>query len=326
MHGNLRHIALDWLLRIQQSPEDADLRIGLAAWLAADASHVEAYRKAERVWRLTGMAQAAEQEQAPAGTPGALPAAAIPARPGRPRRRHRYALLAGALTACLVVFIAPSGYLAYQSDYRTAQGEQRTVELADGSRVRLDGASAIAVAYAAGQREVRLLAGQAFFEVTADETRPFTVQARDLRITVTGTAFNVSIRPTQLAVAVQHGSVRVTDGSTTLAEALGQGERLRWRSDTHALTRDSLPVAQIATWQQGQLVVKDARIADVLDELRPYLPGQLTLRDAQLGEQRVTGVYDLRDPDAALRAVIQPYQGEVRTWTPWLRVIGRNAE
>ena len=59
MTGNLTHTALDWLLRIQQSPEDAALRTELAAWLAIDSRHVEAYRKAQRVWQLTGMAQAA---------------------------------------------------------------------------------------------------------------------------------------------------------------------------------------------------------------------------------------------------------------------------
>lgn len=326
MTGNLRHTALDWLLRIQQSPEDGELRAGLAVWLAVDTRHVEAYRKAERVWRITGMAEAAAAPAEhvvtpPAPTLGALPAPTTA--PVRPRRRRWPSLLAGAAAACLVVFIAPDSYLAYQSDYRTSLGQQRTVELEDGSRVHLDSESAIAVSYSSTHREVRLLAGQAFFEVTPDKSRPFNVDAKALQITVTGTAFNVATRKNALAVAVQHGSVHVAESGVTLADSLRAGDRLRWHADSHETTRDKLPVSQIAAWQKGQLVVRDARIADVLEELRPYLPGKVALRDRALGEQRVTGVYTLADPDAALRAVIQPYQGQVSTWTPWLRVIAR---
>ena len=325
MTGNLTHTALDWLLRIQQSPEDAALRTELAAWLAIDSRHVEAYRKAQRVWQLTGMAHAATSAPAierPSATADLATAAAPTARPLRPRRRRWPALLAGSLAACLLILMAPEAYLRYQSDYRTGLGQQRSIELDDGSRVQLDSRSAIAVAFDGNRREVRLLSGQAFFEVTPDKSRPFTVDADGLQITVTGTAFNVAMRPSQLAVAVQHGSVRVAEGGETLAEALHAGDRLQWRGSGQVL-RDTLPVSQIAAWQQGRLVVRDARIAEVLDELRPYLPGKLALRDDELGDKRITGVYDLHNPDAALRAVIQPYQGRVSTWTAWLRVVDR---
>ncbi|SDH64761.1 FecR family protein [Pseudomonas flavescens] len=318
MTGNLRHTALDWLLRVQQSPEDTELRRALAAWLSVDDSHAVAYRKAERVWRLTAMAQAASAEMAAPPRHQPAPAVAV-----RPRRRRWPALLAGAMAACLMAFIVPHGYLAYQSDYRTGLGQQRTVELADGSHVYLDSESAITVSYHNDRRDVRLLAGQAFFEVTPDNTRPFSVNAENLQITVTGTAFNVAIRRSGLAVAVQHGSVRVAHDRTVLAAALGAGERLRWHTDTHAATRDRLPVSQIAAWQNGQLVVRDARIADVLEELGPYLRGNVVLRDSALGDQRVTGVYALADPDTALRALVKPYRGKVSTWTPWLRVVTR---
>ncbi|MDV3444044.1 hypothetical protein R0G64_32555, partial [Pseudomonas otitidis] len=36
------------------------------------------------------------------------------------------------------------------------------------------------------------------------------------------------------------------------------------------------------------------------------LPGVVLLRDAELAERRITGVYDLRNPEAALRAMAQP--------------------
>ena len=41
------------------------------------------------------------------------------------------------------------------------------------------------------------------------------------------------------------------------------------------------------------------------------------------GRQRVTGVYDLADPDRALQALVQPFGGRVRSVSPVLRVLSR---
>lgn len=61
-------------------------------------------------------------------------------------------------------------------------------------------------------------------------------------------------------------------------------------------------------------------MAEVVQVLAQYLPGQVVLRDEALGNKRVTGVYDLRKPEAALRAVIRPHGGVVRSYGPWLLV------
>jgi Fe2+-dicitrate sensor, membrane component len=68
------------------------------------------------------------------------------------------------------------------------------------------------------------------------------------------------------------------------------------------------------------LITDDQRVAELVQELAQYLPGQVVLRDQALGNKRVTGVYDLRKPEAALRAVIRPHGGEVRSYGPWLLV------
>jgi transmembrane sensor len=35
----------------------------------------------------------------------------------------------------------------------------------------------------------------------------------------------------------------------------------------------------------------------------------------------VTGGYDLRDPQSALRLLVAPYGGTVRAYTPWMLVL-----
>lgn len=312
-----RDQALDWLLRLQQAPHDAQLRAELARWCASDVANAHAYEKAERVWRLTGQLAPATADQWPE-PPAKATVVSLPK-----RKSARRWWLGAAVAACLLVAVAPSLSLRLQADYRTAQGETRDVTLADGSVVQLDSDTAISVDYSDDHRDVRLLAGQAFFEVTPNKAKPFHVRADGVRVTVTGTAFNVQLRPGRLGVDVQHGSVRVEDtgNAHVLSGALTAGQRLLY-ADGIAHLQTFVP-SQAAAWRQGQLIADDQRVAELVQELAFYLPGKVLLRSDALGDKRVTGVYDLRKPEAALRAVIRPHGGEMRSYGRWLLVLSK---
>lgn len=309
-----REQALDWLLRLQQAPQDGPLRAEFERWCASDSANAEAYRKAERVWQLTGQLAPATTAQWPQAEVLRLPVQ-------RPSRRRWW--LGAAVAACLLVALAPSLSLRLQADYRTAQGETRDITLADGSVVQMDSDTAIAVDYAGDHRDVRLLTGQAFFQVTPDKARPFHVRAQAVQVTVTGTAFNVALRPGRVGVDVQHGSVRVEDSGDghVLSGALTAGQRLRY--DDGLVQVHTFVPAQAAAWRQGQLIADDQTVAELVAELARYLPGKVLLRDDALGAKRVTGVYDLRKPEAALRAVVRPHGGELRSYGPWLLVLSK---
>lgn len=304
-------LALDWLMRVQQAPFDAGLRAQRDLWCAADTANAKAYRQAERLWQLTGQLAPTTAEQWP--TPVARPAV-------RPRRTRRW--VPAALAACLVVALAPSLLLRWQADYRTGAGETRDVTLSDGSVVQLDSHSAIAVDIAGNHRDVRLLSGQAFFKVMPDKSKPFHVWTQTLHVTVTGTAFNVDSETDSPSVAVQQGSVNVAERrANRLLASLVLGQRLSYRDGRSQL--DTFSPSQAAAWRQGQLIADDLPISDVLAQIRRYTPGLIVLRDQTLGAQRVTGVYDLRKPQAALQAVLQPYGAKVTAYSPWLLVLSR---
>ena len=75
--------------------------------------------------------------------------------------------------------------------YVTAIGEQRTIQLDDGSRIILDTSSEVAVRLTGNRRSVTLTAGQAMFDVQGDPARPFVVAAGDTKVTAIGTRFDV---------------------------------------------------------------------------------------------------------------------------------------
>lgn len=321
-------IALDWLLRLRQAPNDAQLQAQFSQWQQADVQNAEAARKAQQLWRLTGQLQASTAHLWPA-VPAAVsvPVITAPAPlPARPRRRRTLGWAASAaLATCLAVAIAPQLSTRINADYLTAQGERREVQLPDGSLAVLDSDSALAVDYSGDRRSIRLLSGQAFFQVKPDNSKPFTVHAKDLNITVTGTAFNVDLQGKRIEVAVQHGSVKVEepDSSHLLSPGLTMGQRLVFDRDKHLAQLDTLPAGRIASWRNGQLIAENARLGDMVEQLRRYLPGKVWLQDPALAEQRITGVYDTRNPEAALRAMAQPHGAQLSHWSPWVLVISR---
>lgn len=300
--------AADWLLCLNAAPGDLSLETAFRAWLDADRHHAEAWDGARRTWRLLGRTRRAAPDPA-----------------ARPRGRRRIALAAAvALAACLALVAAlPPARVLMQADHATATGAIERVTLADGTVVHLNTASAVDVRYAAGRREVVLLAGEAFFEVARDPLRPFTVVAGDLEVTALGTAFDVRRAPESFAVWVEHGTVAVRFGRGEGAEALrlaaGEGVAVDRASGT--LRARHASADQAGGWRSGHLFANGATIAEVVAALRPYHPGAIVITDAALGAHRVTGAYDLRHPDRAVRALVEPFAGRVRALTPFLLVV-----
>ncbi|WP_212632115.1 FecR domain-containing protein [Pseudomonas sp. KB-10] len=314
-HRDPVDLALEWLLQVQQNPEDSQLRERLADWLASDDAHLIAYRKAERVWGITGLLP-------PRQHPVELPSAVSRVQPARsePHRRRRFARAVAAVAACCTLaLLVQQLHPTLRADVVTATGERREVQLPDGSQLSLDAQSSVVLDFADGRREVRVLTGQAYFEVVKDSAHPFRVLTGQLSVTVTGTAFNVdSMRQ---RVNVTEGSVRVSGPHSAEASLLpGQGVEL---SADGALQSNDQPIGQVAAWRQGRLILRQERIADVIDALRPYCSDVLLLRDSEFGEKRITGVYDLDDPDNALRAILRIHGGELSRVGPILLIGGR---
>ena len=145
----------------------------------------------------------------------------------------------------------------------TAQGEHRTIGLADGSSVALNANSRVWFT-GANVREVELLRGEALFNIRHNPQRPFVVRLGDDRIQDLGTVFNV-IRDQQiLKVEVANGAVSYRRGGDDLRLTAGQTVDISLAGD--AVVGRKRPSA-IASWRTGQLVFDAVPIADVARDL-----------------------------------------------------------
>lgn len=307
---SLRGQVVDWLMRLEEAPHDQALRADFERWLAQSEGHRKAYRAVDSVWR--------DGEELPSAlTPPAV--VALRAAPGRPARRRVLLGAAMALAACVAMVAYPVVRLRLSADQMTGVAELREITLDDGSQVSLDAASAIAVDYTPQRRTVRLLAGQAFFQVVPSRDRPFVVDASDVTVTVTGTAFNVGTSSLGVAVAVEHGTVSVSREGRELA-ALTVGQRLQVQPNGTAV-RGAVVPADVAAWRSQRLVVHDAPVREVVEEIGGHLPGMIFFRDGDMADRRVTGVIDLSRPEEALQAVVTLQGGKVLKLSPYVTVI-----
>lgn len=303
--------ALDWLLRVQEHPYDPALQQELACWLQGSEAHLRAYRKAEKVWLLSG------QLANVAGFDCPLPAPAP--RPATRYRRLRRVLAGGAVAASAALLALPD-WQGINADYRSPTGEHRRVTLADGSVVDLDSGSAIDVDFTVDKRRVTLLRGQAFFAVASHPGRAFEVTAEAITVTVTGTAFAVEVSPKSVDVSVAHGSVRVADkrqrGDALAPLAPGQG--VRFQREGQGVQRLRIPVEQIAAWRNWQLLAVDQPLSEIVARLDQYQPGMIVLNDEALGKRTLTAALDLRSVRHALQAAVAPLGGQVRELSPYV--------
>ncbi len=312
--------AADWLLRLQSGAAEPRLKAEFERWLAASPGNRLAWERTCKTWRNLGLVEPEFRnlwEDAPH-----LPAKAA-AKPSRRRwsMRHYAGAAVAAASLCLAALFVPAFLVRFEADYQTSTAESRTITLEDGSRVQLAAASALSTDFTNGRRNVKVLKGEAFFDVVPDQTRPFVVEAKNLTVQVLGTSFDVDLTDGVTQVALAHGSVEASfrKGPPT---RLAPGEMLIVDA-SGAIRKETVSVEDIGVWRNGELYVVDATIGSVVEQIQRYHPAWLTMADKRLAEQRVTGFYDLRDPDRALEALVEPYKGKVHMVGRSARIITR---
>ncbi len=242
-------------------------------------------------------------------------ASATPRAAGRPDRRR---LMFGGLAAAGAAVAATVGWRLLDNVdlYRTGVGERRVVALRDGSSVTLNTASTVEVAYTDAERRVRLVRGEALFDVAHDAARPFLVDAGSARFRALGTAFNVRLRPDVVELTVTEGVVGVVarEGEVKAPPAarIAAGGGAIVRSGAVAPTAlDGQHLRQRTAWQEGVLEFDGESLAQVVGEFNRYRRQPIVIGDARLESLRIGGRFEVDEADKFLAALTSSFPIEV---------------
>lgn len=202
------------------------------------------------------------------------------------------------------------------TEFDTQTGEQRALQLEDGSVVHLNAHSRIAVNFTAAARDIKLLEGEALFEVHHETQRPFRVFTRDAVIRDIGTRFNVQSRSDGVKVAVIEGSVELTAIPKQASGSTAEPTQASQRTDDTAshvivaeqqaqvdrngvVTVGAVPDIEEATaWWQRRLVYRNETLAHIVEDFNRYNRRRIELRGDTVMKRAYTGVFDADDPDS----------------------------
>jgi transmembrane sensor len=292
--------AAAWFARFQNSHASLQDERAFLDWVEADPAHAVAYARVEAAW------ERAERLVATGSADKAIPA------PTRSDMLTRRAAAAALITLGVGGFGGGFGLwaLTRSKTYTTGIGERRTVVLADGSRVVLNTSTVVAVAYSSARRDLRLLAGEALFEVAKNPARPFIVTAGNAVVRAVGTAFNIRLRDQVTEVTVTEGVVAV-GGKTIKARApsrnaphiaAGNGALVApWALAKVALDPDTLQIR--TAWQQGLIELRGDTLEQAVAEFNRYSEAKLVISDPRIAAIRVGGAFGTTESSKFVKAL-----------------------
>ena len=297
--------ASGWYYRLRAEDANARDQADFAVWLAQGPAQRQAWDEVSAL--LGALREPARQVRE-----------AQRARWRRPRLRV-WASAAAVLLAVGLLSLYSPWPDRWRSDYATATGESRNLTLADGSQLQLNTDSAVQIDLRPNERRVTLLRGEAWFEVSADAARPFGICSGEGWVKVVGTRFSVARQGAQTRVRVAQGKVQVSaDGEQTVL--LEPGRAVDYQGGRLGAVRDFDGAAEFA-WRQRQLVFRQQSLAEVVDELNRYWPGEVLVFGDTLRQRKVSGVFEIDKPEAVLKALKHTLGLRAEQYTPYLRVL-----
>jgi len=258
-------------------------------------------------------------------------------------------LLAGwysVLAVCVLVLCTGIGFLLINSSQGPAEpmiiatgvGGFEEITLADSSVVKLNTDSQIEVNFDEDQRKIRLLKGEAFFEVAHNPKRPFIVYADDKFVKAVGTAFAVRWTDGDLSVTVSEGRVAFAP-AVIKANPIG-GDKIKQAKASNVLTNVSveqplfldsgqklyLPQHESPTlvaavterelmsemsWQEGILDFSQQPLIEIIDEINRYTHVRIEISDPDLSQLKFGGIFRTGETKALFEALELAFDVEV---------------
>lgn len=326
VHEDRLDRACAWVARLRADDISAADRRNFTAWMTESAANREAFDEIAELWGdLGALAHMPVDTLFPESRPSAQ---SHPAQAGQPTRRPnttaagdtlaaggwnfaQWLMGGGLVAACLVVTLwVGNQWLSddrlREQVYATHVGETRTVTLEDGSRVKLNTNSELHVSFSREERHTQLLRGEAYFEVTRQTSRPFTVAAGSANVRVLGTKFNIERNAENTRVSVTGGVVAVSEakaasGLQPESVKLAKNQKVSVSSTGLSQVRPTSD-DEALDWTRGVLVFEQTPLYEALEELNRYLAVPAAA-DPSVSERKLSGTFELSDPDNALKAI-----------------------
>ena len=306
--------AAKWLAKLDtDSPTQTDIK-GFKQWVKESDAHRDAFDRLSLFWSEVNIISqtASPRERAEQ--------ASISLNAG-PWWNIGYALPAVALSFLMVT--ALTLFMPWQTQtpevFTTDIGEQKTLLLPDGTAVVLNTNSEIILDYNAEHRGVKLLRGEALFDVFHDKSRPFDVYAGSGWVRAVGTAFSVYLRQDDVEVIVTEGVVEI--GSMSVVEPgqmvspdlspvsvkAGSSAVFDIKAPHQVQLVEVEKIVQKLSWKEGTLLFKGDPLEQVVAEISRYTSLKIIIPERKMREMKVGGLFKVGDTESIFEALQESF-------------------
>lgn len=305
--SRVRRQASSWYTAIDRGLTDAE-RCRFEAWIAepANAREFRAYRTLVDVaMEFKGLRRAEVVDSLPEAKPARSWALRLSDWLASPQAWKSGVATAAALTVVASWWMLRSAGYVPQT-YQTATGQMRNVVLPDGSIVGLNTQTVLEWVGSPQDRRVRLIRGEAYFQVVHDPSRPFRIILSHSQVQVLGTRFDVyQMADGDVRVSVISGMVAVEAlddslGAPSWSRRLTAGQQIEYSpvglvADVHAVI-----APKVIRWRQGMLETQGEPLKDFVSDISRYTDERIVIADPRAAIQRVGGAFSIREVDDTL--------------------------
>jgi ferric-dicitrate binding protein FerR (iron transport regulator) len=290
-------------VRGEATPHEADT---LAEWRHSSLANEQHYR---RTVRLLEELRASDTTRSRPPSVETI----LKRRPAQPRRRSLrvplFAAIALVVTAGLGIGLkefdagGAVGAVTIPGDgvgYATGASEMATIQLSDGSVVRLAPNTKLRFVQTRETREATL-DGRAFFSVAHSPGRSFRVRTRFGDATVLGTKFELATDDEELKLVVVAGRVGLSGQSNQVEVSGGQQSGVR---NGTALAPAAVPQAEtMDQWVGKFLAFQDTPIREVAREISETYGVRVVVADSAVAGRTVNGTFTDREAKHVLELI-----------------------
>ena len=170
----------------------------------------------------------------------------------------------------------------------TPRGKTFEVVLGDGSKIWLNADSRLEYPSCfVGDRRVVKLYGEAYFQISKDEKRPFIVETDGLQTIVLGTEFNVrNYKKENSHVTLIEGSVKVNNTANEYSVVLSPGENARVMEDG-SLGVQKVDVDTYIYWRDGYFYFDNRTLAEIMQDIGRWYNVNVVFDDARVMDYKL---------------------------------------
>lgn len=211
------------------------------------------------------------------------------------------------ITTCILLYHvnkSPSGNVYTYA----AQAVPVEYTLSDGSKVTLNKNSSITLASDFGDkfRDVKL-DGEAYFVVSKDKSRPFSVETNGTRTEVLGTSFNVKSKDNEVITTLVEGSIMFT--SNNFEKVLSPNEELRYNVGTSKYEKYVCDVQLNTAWVSGRFNYSGISFGAFANKLEAIYNKKIHIKDSELTNHIVSASFLVEEP---IEDILDALKGELK--------------